>query len=214
MMGQSKTCGSNPMKIQPPTTRLKDAEKILVGRCLAGEQGAWAEVCQCYSGTIANVASWEKWRFDPHELEDVAQDIMLEVITALKNFEFKSDLRTFIYSIAVHTCIGRVKTKLTVKRIHRSVLVHIDPIESGTGEYCGHICIDPSKNPEELLLEKEKLQRVMRALLRMDEHCKRLIMQRYFAEVTFRELARRANLKPNTLLVQLKRSLIRLHAKL
>jgi hypothetical protein len=71
------------MKIQPPTTSLKDAEKILVGRCLAGEQRAWEEVSQCYNGTIANAASWEKWRFDPHELEDVTQDIMLEVITAI-----------------------------------------------------------------------------------------------------------------------------------
>ena len=185
-----------------------------MGRCFAGEQRAWEEVCQCYSGTIANVASWEKWRFDPHELEDVTQDIMVEVITALKNFQFKSDTRTFIYSIAVHTCIGRLEKKLTLKRIKQSVLVYIDPIESGTDEHCGHICVDPSKNPEELLLEKEKLQHVMSALLRMDEHCKRLIKQRYFAEVTFREIARRTGIKKNTLVIQLKRYLIRLHAML
>jgi len=105
-VGGSETLGSSPVNV---STCLKDAEKILVGRCLAGEQRAWEEVCQCYSGTIANVASLEKWRFDPHELEDVTQDIMLEIITALKNFEFKSDLRTFIYRIALNTCIGRLE---------------------------------------------------------------------------------------------------------
>src|SRR5208283_3679994 len=26
------------------------------------------EICRSYHGTIANVAAWEKWRFDPHEL--------------------------------------------------------------------------------------------------------------------------------------------------
>jgi hypothetical protein len=86
------TFGSSPMNIQPPSISLKDTEKILVGRCLAGEQRAWEEVCKCYTGTIANVASWEKWRFDPHELEDVTQDIMLEITTSLMDFEFKSDL--------------------------------------------------------------------------------------------------------------------------
>lgn len=180
------------------------------GRCLAGEQRAWEEVCHRYKGTIANVASWEKWRFDPHELEDVTQDIMLEIITSLKGFEFKSDLRTFIYRIAPNACIGRLKTKLRLKRIKQSVLVHVDPIESGTGEYCGHICVDLSKNQEELLLEKEMLHRVMRALLRMDECCKELIIQRYFAEIHFHEIARKTGIKKNTLVIQLKRYLVRL----
>ncbi len=82
------------MKIQPPGTRLKDSEKTLVGRCLAGEQRAWEEVCQCYNSTIANIASWEKWRFDQHELEDVTQDIMLEIVTSLKNTLARYTLRT------------------------------------------------------------------------------------------------------------------------
>src|SRR5208283_2040946 len=56
-VGGSETLGSSPVNV---STCLKDAEKILVGRCLAGEQRAWEEVCQCYSGTIANVASLEK----------------------------------------------------------------------------------------------------------------------------------------------------------
>ncbi len=212
---QPKNLESSPVKIQLPTTaNLKDAEKTLVGRCLAGEERAWEELCQFCGGTIGKIASSGKWRFDPHELEDVTQDIMLEIVTSLKNFEFKSDLRTFVYSIAVHTCIGLLEKKLTRKRIHQSGLVHIDPFESGTGVNCGHICVDRSKNPEELLVEKETLQRVMRAVMSMDGYCKQLIMQRYFAEVTARDLALRYKVKSNTLVVQLKRSLVRLHAML
>ncbi|MGO9121097.1 MAG: RNA polymerase sigma factor [Desulfomonilaceae bacterium] len=207
--GQRKTLGFDPEKIQPTSTSLKDAEKVLVGRCLAGEQKAWEEICRSYHDTVANVASWEKWRFDPHELEDVTQDIMLEIVTSLKNFKFKSDPRTFIYRIAVHTCIGRLKKKLTLKRINQSVVAHIDTIESGRGEHCGHLCVDMSKNQEELLLEKEMLHRIMRTLLRMDEDCKDLIMQRYFAEVPFQEIARKTGIKTNTLVIRLKRYLIR-----
>ncbi len=188
---------------------MKDAEKNLVRRCLTGEQAAWEEICRSYSGTIANVASWEKWRFEPHELEDVTQDIMLEIITSLKNFNFKSDLRTFIYRIAVHTCIGRLKKKLTLKRNNGSVPIHIDPFESGKGEHCGYVCVDMSKNQEQLLLEKQMLHCVMRTLLRMDEDCKDLIMQRYLAEIPFREIAQRTGVKCNTLVIRLKRHLIR-----
>ncbi len=195
--------------IRHTTTSSKDAEKILVRRCLAGEQSAWEEICQCYNKTIANIASRKKWRFDPHELEDVTQDIMTEVIASLKKFEFKSDLRTFIYRIALNTCIGRLKRKLTLKRNGQSAMVPIDPIESGTGEYCGHICTDRSKNQEEVLLEKEMLHCILRALLRTDNHCKELIMQRYFAEVPFHEIARETGKKTNTLAMQLRRYLIR-----
>lgn len=207
--GLRKTFGFNPKKIQPNSTSLKDAERNLVTRCLAGEQKAWEEICRSYRGTIANVASWEKWRFDQHELEDVSQDIMLEIVTSLKNFKFKSDLRTFIYRIAVHTCIGRLKKRLTLKRINQSVLVHIDPIESGRGEHCGHLCVDMSKNQEELLLEKEMLHRIVGTLQSMDEDCKDLIMQRCFAEVPFQEIARKTGIKTNTLVARLKRYLIR-----
>ena len=207
--GQRKTLGFDPKNIQPTSTSLKDAEKNLVTRCLAGEQKAWEEICRSYHDTVANVASWEKWRFDPYELEDVTQDIMLEIVTSLKNFKFKSDLRTFIYRIAVHTCIGRLKKKLTLKRINQSVLVHIDTIESGRGEHCGHLCVDMSKNQEQLLLEREMLHRVMSMLLRMDENCKDLIMQRYFAEAPFEEIARKTGIKTNTLVIRLKRYLIR-----
>ena len=199
------------MKIQlNPTPSLNDNEKTLLHRCLSRENMAWEEFCQCYYGTIASIASWKKWRFDPQDLEDVTQDILIELIRSLKNFEFKSDLRTFVYRVAVNTCIARLRRKLTLKRSTFSVPVALDPIESGTDEDFGHICVELAKNQEELLLEKETLQRIRKALFRLEEHCKELIRQRYFADVPFREIARRTGIKTNTLVVQLKRCLIRL----
>jgi RNA polymerase sigma-70 factor, ECF subfamily len=187
-----------------------DDEKILLNRCLTGDPEAWEEFCQCYYGTIASIASWKRWRFDTQDLEDVTQDIVAELIRSLKNFEFKSDFRTFVYKIAVRTCIARLRKKSTLKRSFHSAPVPVDPIESGTEAGWGHICIEFGKNQEELLLEEETIHRVKKALYRLEEYCKELIKQRYFAEIPFHEIARKTGVKTNTLVIQLKRCLIRL----
>lgn len=187
-----------------------DSERILLNRCLTGDRDAWEDFCKCYYGTIASIASWKKWKFDPQDLEDVTQDILIELIRSLRNFEFKSDLRTFVYKIAVRTCIARLRKKTTLKRSSSSVPVPIDPIESATEANWGHICIENAKNQEELLLEKETIHRIRKALFRLEEYCKELIKQRYFAEIPFSEIARKTGVKTNTLVIQLKRCLIRL----
>jgi RNA polymerase sigma-70 factor, ECF subfamily len=199
------------MKIESdPSRDLNDDERLLLNKCLTGDPEAWEEFCQCYYSTIASIASWRRWRFEAQDLEDVTQDILTELIRSLKTFEFKSDFRTFVYKIAVRTCIARLRKKSTLKRNCPTITVPVDPIESGTETAWGHICIELAKNQEELLLEKETIHRVKKALLQLEEYCKELIRQRYFAEIPFREIARKTGVKTNTLVIQLKRCLIRL----
>jgi len=199
------------MKIESdPDRDSNDNDRILLNRCLTGDPEAWEEFCQCYYSTIASIASWRRWRFESQDLEDVTQDILTELIRSLKTFEFKSDFRTFVYKIAVRTCIARLRKKTTLKRSCHSITVPVDSIESGTEAAWGHICIEIAKNQEELLLEKETIHRVKKALLHLEEYCKDLIKQRYFAEIPFHEIARKTGVKTNTLVIQLKRCLIRL----
>ncbi len=199
------------MKVEPNQSNdLNDTERILLSRCLTGDPEAWEEFCRCYYSTIAAIASWKKWRFDAQDLEDVTQDILAELIRSLKNFEFKSDFRTFVYKIAVRTCIGRLRKKSTLKRGSHSFPVPVDTIEAGTEASWGHICTAIAKNQEQLLLEKETIHRMKKALYRLEEYCKELIKQRYFADIPFHEIARKTGTKANTLVIQLKRCLMRL----
>lgn len=185
-------------------------ERLLVARCLTGDQAAWEAFVDAHYCAIVSVVSWKKWRFDTQEIEDVTQEVMAEIVKALKTFEFKSNLGTFVYRIAVNTCGGNLRKKTAIKRRLYSAQVALDPIESGADRQRMEICVNPGRNQEEALLEQEELFSLKKALFKLDEQCKNLIRQRYFSDSSFEEISRRTGIKTNTLVVQLKRCLARL----
>jgi RNA polymerase sigma-70 factor (ECF subfamily) len=192
------------------TYTLDNSERLLVARCLRGEQKAWDELFGSHYRTVSSVASWKKWGFDAQEVEDVTQDIVVQIVTSLKTFEFKSSLSTFAYRIAVNTCTAHLREKKAIKRKTYSAQVALDPIESGTDGQESQVCVNPGKSQEELLLEQETLRSLYAALLRLEKRCKELIQQRYFRQMSFHEIAQSTGIKTNTLVVQLKRCLARL----
>jgi RNA polymerase sigma factor (sigma-70 family) len=142
-----------------------EGEKSLVAGCLTGDKRAWDHFFDSHYGTVLAVAGWKQWRFDPQEVEDVAQEIMTEIIRALRSFEFKSSLGTFVYKVAVNTCIAHLRMKTAMKRKALSAEAALDPIESGTDDRGGLICTNPGKSQEDLLLERESLSLLKTALV-------------------------------------------------
>ncbi len=200
------------MKVQGKVTSYSEmGEKALVSRCVKGDHVAWEEFFRRHYGAISSVASWRKWRFDPNELEDVKQDVIVQIIKSLQTFGFKSSLGTFVYKIAVNTCIAQLRRKRALKRKADCAEVALDPIESGTDdENWAHICIAPDKNQEQLFQDQETLDSMKKALFRLDDSCKALIDQRYFEESSFQEISQKTGVKVNTLIIRLKRCLTRL----
>ncbi len=187
-----------------------ERERSLVAGCLTGDRTAWDDFLEGHYGTVLSVAGWKKWRFDPQEVEDVCQEIMTEIVRSLRTFKFKSNLGTFVYKVAVNTCIAQLRKKTAVKRKTLSAQVALDPIESQTDGHGAHICVNPGKSQEDLLLEQEELGSLKRALFKLEKRCKELIEARYFSDISFQEIADRTGVKTNTLVVQLKRCLVRL----
>jgi RNA polymerase sigma-70 factor (ECF subfamily) len=186
-------------------------ERLLVAKCVKGDHSAWEEFFRRHYGAISSVASWRKWRFDPHELEDVKQEVTLQIIKSIETFSFKSSLGTFVYKIAVNTCIAHLRRKRALKRKADCGEVALDPIESGTeDENWAYICATPNKNQEELFQERETLESLKKALFNMDDRCKELIDQRYFEEISFQEISQQTGVKVNTLIIRLKRCMARL----
>ena len=203
---RSETRGSTPMHALP-----EDAEKSLVKRCIAGDRNAWDTVFEAHFPTISSIASWRKWGFDRAEIEDVRQDIIEAVIKSLRTFEFRSRLSTFIYRISVSSCIAHLRRRSAVKRGGGGTLVV--PMEEGRDCCDNSAFVDGlsiTKNPEKLLIDQEGLRAMRGALAQLDERCRELIRFRYYEELSFREIAAMTGSKENTLVVMLKRCLIRL----
>ncbi len=185
-------------------------ERQLVERCLAGERQAWDEFFDTHYRRISAIASWRKWHFDPVEREDVMQEILTEVVRSLKTFEFKARVRTFIHKVAVITCVAHLRKKTRQKRGSKYTHVPINPTDNGWGRDDEEIPLSSLPNPEELLLKSESLSAVRKALAGLGERCKQLIRLRYFSELSFAEISKQTGVKENTLVINMRRCLLRL----
>ncbi len=185
-------------------------EEALVGRCLAGDAPAWESFLNSNYRTIWSIVSWRKWGFDAAEKEDVTQDVLEELIKSLGNFEFRARVNTFVHRISVTTCIAYLRKKTALKRGAKSRHLSIDPVTAEGDDPEIHTQGNPFGNPEELLLKRESLAQVKQALACLEAKCRDLIRFRYFKELSFREIADKTGVKENTLVVNLRRCLLRL----
>jgi len=188
-----------------------DDERFLVQGCLAGDKLSWDRFFEIHYGTIRSVAGWRKWGFDTYEVDDVTQEILEETVKSLQRFDFRSQVSTFLYRIAVNTCISHLRKKKARKRICDHDCVPLNLSSRADHEYeSGHVTPDPHKNQEDMLLESENIHALRKGLDSLGRQCRELIGYRYFEELSFQEIASKLNTKQNTLVIQLKRCLLRL----
>lgn len=199
-----------PQGCRPVQHQLEKEEESLVGRCLAGDAPAWESFLNSNYRTIWSIVSWRKWGFDAAEKEDVTQDVLEELIKSLGNFEFRARINTFVYRISVTTCIAHLRRKTALKRGANSRHLSIDPVTAEGDDLEIHTQGNPFGNPEELLLKRESLARMKQALAHLEAKCRDLIRFRYFKELSFRDIADKTGVKENTLVVNLRRCLLRL----
>ncbi len=106
-------------------------EKILVSRCLEGDEAAWSELYRTFYPQIRFVVGWKRWGFSKNEVEDGIQEVFTELIRSLPNFRCESRLSTFVDRLARNRCISHLRKKSALKRPKETFSVEL---EEGKGE--------------------------------------------------------------------------------
>lgn len=183
-------------------------ERSLIERCLRGDAASWDRLMELHYPKIASIVRWPKWKFDRHEVEDVIQETLEKVVKSLRDFKFQSALTTFIHTITVHTCIEQIRRKTAAKR--DAFTMGLDSVGTDCEEPDIHIPRETGHNQEEMLLVKENIGLLQRALASLGKRCKELVRFRFFEDLSFQEMAEKLDAKQNTLVVQLKRCLFKI----
>jgi len=86
---------------------LLEEERALVSRCLAGKEGAFAELVERFQNLVFNLS----YRFmgSPQEAEDLSQEVFLKIFRSLPTFRRASTLKTWIYRITTNMALNRIK---------------------------------------------------------------------------------------------------------
>lgn len=119
----------------------------MVAAAREGQQEAYAEIVERYSGTVYNLAL--RLMKDPHEAEEVLQETFISAFRALPRFEGRSQLSTWLYRIGYNAALMRLR-----KRRPRTESLD-EPATTENGDQVPRQLVDWGSVPDALLLNRE-----------------------------------------------------------
>jgi RNA polymerase sigma-70 factor (ECF subfamily) len=137
-------------------------ESNLIERFKKGDRSAFEEIVRKYQHRIYNLCRYMLQ--DPEDAQDAAQDVFLKAYRALKDFRPDSSLYTWIYRIAVTTC-------LDYRRKSRREVFRSEPLTEDlpSGEHSPHQLYESRKITESVQLALQKLPEKLRAAIVLRE---------------------------------------------
>jgi RNA polymerase sigma-70 factor (ECF subfamily) len=189
-----------------------DPEHELIARCLRGETGAWDALFLEHYAPAGRFIFQLSPDFTREDAEEITQETFLSVINHLSSFQGNSRLQTWIFRIARNKAQDYRERQMAAKRGGGKETVSLQAENAETG-----LTIDPPSNdpgPDSRLLQREDNAAVGQALEHLGDACREIIDLRYFADLSYEEIARITGLNIKTVSSRLSKCLDRLEAVL
>jgi RNA polymerase sigma-70 factor (ECF subfamily) len=161
----------------------KDPDFELVRRCQtesgAAREAAFAELFENYKDRVFNLAG--RLLGNPADADDVSQEAFVTVFRKIHEFRFSSRFYTWLYRVVFNLCVDH----------RRKGTAGLLPIATTT-DRDGQLAMlpDPGLAPSERVAEEESRQReVERALRRLSEPLRVVIVLRYLEDLPYEEIA-------------------------
>jgi RNA polymerase sigma-70 factor (ECF subfamily) len=141
-----------------------------------------------------------KFTGNPEDAEDIAQEVFTKVWRKLRSFNYNSSIKTWIYRIALNTCIDYSRNpwrKLTHRRPGFDVITEEREDERLTTD---------EENAERKLLSVEKAAQVRKAIARLKPHLKSVLVLKDLEEMSYQEISSVLGLSLGTISSRLNRA--------
>jgi RNA polymerase sigma-70 factor (ECF subfamily) len=146
-------------------------DRELVDASRGGDARAFDAIVERHRRSIYQVC----YRFvnDHEEASDLAQETFLKAWKGLKNFKGEAALATWLYRIAVNTCLNRVSAKrLPVEPLESDRFVDATAEEPGAG-----------------LIREERAEAVRRAIAQLPEKQRATLIMRAYQDMSHQQIA-------------------------
>jgi RNA polymerase sigma-70 factor (ECF subfamily) len=180
-------------------------EAVLVQRCAAGDEGAFAELLAEHQRMVIQLAV--NLLGDRDEALDLSQEVFLKVFRTIHRFRGHSSLRTWIYRIAVNQARNRHRFW---RRRHKAEQVSLDAHIAAHGEFIGVI----TSRPDQVFAQKELASRLQRALDALPFDQRTAIVLREIDGLSYEEIAYSLGVALGTVKSRLTRARLSLRAEL
>lgn len=153
------------------------AEKDLIHRAKRGDISAFEDLISGYEKKVYNTA----YRFfnNAEDAMDVSQEIFIKVFTSLRRFREDSSFSTWLYRIAVNTCIDFLRKKREDVLPIKEEIVMDDKTKLGF----------QTELPEEFVEKQEVKQAIMKAISTLPEEQRICIILRDVQGFSYTEIS-------------------------
>jgi RNA polymerase sigma-70 factor, ECF subfamily len=164
----------------------------------AGSSAAFEELHTIYSGrlykTILLITR------DPHDAEEALQDTFLRAYLAIKTFEGKSKVYSWLTRIAINSAL------MTLRRRRTRPEVLFDARPDDRSEAIAFDVADSAPDPEERFFMKQQQDRTMRAIHRLNPRLRAPIRMQLMCGWSVREISRALNITESAVKSRLSRA--------
>ncbi|MBN2685260.1 MAG: sigma-70 family RNA polymerase sigma factor [Pontiellaceae bacterium] len=174
------------------------------------KSSGWERLFTKYGPLIQSVVRWPKWHFTDDEQEDVSQNIHVHLHKALKNFQQKSSLSTFIRSIAIRHCINEVRRQNCWSSVMTSFSMQMETGDFFELESTGPNASDPYMDT----VKSEQIQFLHETLGKLQKNCRISIRLFYMEQFSYKEISDALGISINTVGSRISKCLNKLRREL
>jgi RNA polymerase sigma-70 factor (ECF subfamily) len=176
----------------------------LVQRCLAQEPGAWKALVDQYLPLVYRIiyhtAHQRGVTVRPEDVEDFAADVMFHLVSnnyaALRHFQGRSSLATYLTVICRRSFIHLLAKKLGSTAVFKALPAGLDPAETVLDD------------------QKDSLEQVHDLLTRLPKQAREVVRLYYLEGRSYEDISAQLGIPVNSIGPLLSRARKRLHAKL
>ncbi|HUD47387.1 MAG TPA: sigma-70 family RNA polymerase sigma factor [Candidatus Baltobacteraceae bacterium] len=187
---------------------ISETEAQLIARCRRGDAQAWDALFDLHYAAAARFVFQLSPSFSVEDVEEVCQEAFLAVIKNIDSFSGGSRLQTWIFRIAANKARDYWQRNQAAKRGGGQNLVSLQTENTEDGQPLQ--VSSPLPTPDAILLRAERAAQLGVALDQLDGPCREVIDLRYFADLSYEEIAAELKLNPKTVSSRLSKCLDRL----
>ncbi|NJM06274.1 sigma-70 family RNA polymerase sigma factor [Candidatus Gracilibacteria bacterium] len=166
-----------------------DDEPVLIQRTLAGDQRAFAELVERYTGAVFNLAY--RMLNNAQDAEDAVQEIFLRAYRRLDSYDTERKFVTWLLTIASNYCIDRLRRRRFDWLTLDDVAFWLPSTRTG---------------PERNALLNEQRAAVQQALQALPEQYRSITVLRYWQDLSYLEIAEVTGLSESAVKTRLHRA--------
>lgn len=154
---------------------------LLIKKAKDGDIKAFEELILLNEKMVFNVVL--RMINNPEDAKDISQEVFIKVYKSLNNFNEKSAFSTWIYRVAVNTCIDEIRKRKKVN------IISIDE-ETENGD-CAiqKQYADTSETPEERFIQNENKNQILKAVNELSNDHKTMIVLRDLHGLSYNEIS-------------------------